>query len=110
MRLVRPSITPAASDHPATDRVRLDRIEYRGRPQWLRDWIADKGVYVELECEHKDNINDRSTLSIMVKVFGVKQIQVYCETCNIFRRVVKTPLSTLEYLGIKRDESDVPMF
>jgi len=108
VRLIRPSI-PAASDHPASDRMRLDRIEYRGRPQWLRDWIAEQGVYVELACGHRENVNDRSTISLMIKVFGKKQLQVLCEECDDFRHVARS-LKRREFLGIKRNDSDVPLF
>ena len=108
MKIIPPH-APTAPDDPAS-RVRSESIRYPLRPAWLREWLADKGEYVELACGHKENINDRSTLSILQKAFGEKQLHVFCERCDDFRHVAKS-LGIREYLGIQTPEnSDVPLF
>jgi hypothetical protein len=54
--------------------------------EWLKEWIENKGQWVELECGHIEDIGDRSL--IVIKAF--KGCTVGCERCNKFVSVVRT--------------------
>lgn len=79
-----------------------------GRPQWLKDWIADKGRYVLLKCGHKDDLNDQSM--IIIRAFGKRQVTVFCERCNDFVHIDKT-VGFREYANIHAAAiPDEPLF
>lgn len=78
-----------------------------GRPAWLKEWIANQRRYVLMICGHKDDLNDRSLL--IIKTFGQKHVEVYCETCNAFRAVKKT-IGFREYSNITYRLPEEPLF
>lgn len=79
-----------------------------GKPQWLREWIADQGQWCLLTCGHKDNLNDRSML-IIAKFGGKRHVDVFCERCNDFVHVQRL-MKWSEYAGITADTSLEPLF
>lgn len=109
MRFVRPTVkTPTNANGGGLDYARYTP----GRPQWLVDWIADQPHFVLLQCGHKDNITARGVMVVKALLPKGKpsQFDVFCETCNAFKRVTRK-MGKLEYLGIKPAElPDVPLF
>ena len=77
------------------------------RPAWLKEWIANQHRYVLLKCGHKDDLTHRGML--IIKQFGQKQVDVWCETCNAFKGVVRT-MKFREYAGITYRLPDDPLF
>lgn len=47
------------------------------RPDWLKDWIANKGQYVKLTCGHRVDLNERTVLIDITKVDGAKKVWCY---------------------------------
>lgn len=106
-------ISPKDKAAPTSPGGGLDWSKYTpGRPQWMREWIEDQHHYVMLVCGHKDDITRRGML-IIKALLGTNrksQYDVFCETCNDFKRV-KRNMGKLEYLGITPAEiPDVPLF
>lgn len=86
------------------------RPHYPIRPQWLKDWIADKGQWVLLSCGHKDNMNDRAT--IVIRIFGTRNVEVFCERGKCYRFVSIVRLMKFkEYADIPNTAiPDEPLF
>jgi hypothetical protein len=56
------------------------------RPDWVKEWIANKGQYVTLECGHREDLKNRT---LMIKVFGGNDKAVWCYDCEDMSTVVK---------------------
>lgn len=81
------------------------RAGARSRPEWFREWLANKARYVELSCGHKADLNDRYVV-MMLSDHGVA-----CDDCRGAWVTVVRKLSLLEYHGMKPPkEHDTPMF
>lgn len=83
MKFVRPTAAPRAPGARGA-------FASPGRPQWLIDWIADKGKFVKLACGHNEDLNDRCLI-----VVG-KDHAVLCERCNTWTTVEKS-INLYEY-------------
>jgi len=59
----------------------------RGTPQWMLDWIANKGKWCLLSCGCKDAWDDRS-MTILYR-FGAKSTEIWCDRCQRFVLWVK---------------------
>ena len=55
-----------------------------GKPEWLREWLANQGRYVMLTCGHKEDLNDSALLIIYVFGKHGKGTDILCEQCNKF--------------------------
>jgi hypothetical protein len=68
-----------------------------GRPEWFKEWLEDKGKWVELECGHKVDLNERGQLNLV----GTKRgdMLTICEQCWQFC-AVKRHISHSEYREI----------
>lgn len=85
---------------------------YRVLPEWLRDYIADQGQFVLLECGHRENIGDRGVLLIVgMQRYGKRNnTQVLCERCNQFVGIERH-MKFQEYANIPvKKDSDIPLF
>lgn len=49
----------------------------KAKPDWLKEWIANKGKYVRLACGHRVDLNDRTVLTEVVKQDGAKRVWCY---------------------------------
>lgn len=72
---------PAAAS-PATGRS-------RGRPDWLTEWLANRGQYVKLSCGHLEDLNYGAIL-LLARFGADKGRCVMCERCNIWVDVEKS--------------------
>lgn len=54
--------------------------------EWLKEWIENKGRWVELECGHIDDLNDRALL--LIKTFD--GCTIGCEKCNRFVSIARS--------------------
>lgn len=78
------------------------------RPQWLKEWLADQPQFVLLGCGHKDDIKIAGT--IILKVYGGDDVEVLCDRCDKFQRVVRK-VSLSEYANIAaKPVPNEPMF
>lgn len=69
----------------------------RGRPDWLAEWLANKGHYVKLSCGHLEDLNYGALL--IIARFGIQKGRcVMCERCNIWVDVEK-PITMQEYFA-----------
>lgn len=103
MKLVKPSVSPSLG----TSRDGLTRTTHR-RPEWLKEWIANKSKYVLLACGHKENIAEADSAITLIQTF--KECQLYCWRCKDFSAIEES-ISFLEYLGIPKPEyPDTPPF
>lgn len=91
MQLRRPSQNPGNAPHSR------DSAAFRPKPSWLREWIADKGRWVELTCGHKADLNERGQLYLEGEKKG--DLLVICEQCWQIP-AVKRHLTYAEYRGI----------
>ena len=74
------------------------------RPDWLREWLANKSQFVLLSCGHKEDLNHNTMLLIRDDHF------VMCVQCDDWARVVES-LGLLKYHGIPEpEETDIPLF
>lgn len=79
------------------------------RPDWLRDWIANKGKWVQLACGHKVDLKWPGQY-ILEGLDGVKEVVTNCEPCGQFS-AIERGLSYREYRGIPTAVTpDEPMF
>jgi hypothetical protein len=79
---------------------------HTGRPKWLGEWLENQGKYVELECGHLVDLNDRSYAPL---VHPTEQM-IDCEIHRSWQRIVKR-ISFLEFAGIKvKPTPDEPLF
>lgn len=70
-----------------------------GRPEWLKEWIANQGRWVRLSCGCSEDLNSR-TLTV---VGAFKNSAVYCEKCEQFSAVVRS-ITVAEAMGIPAKE------
>ena len=98
-----------AMETPAGDKPAGASGPPRGRrPQWLMDWIAEHGIYVVLECGHKDSFATIEITLCLIRTFP--GMEVLCNECNAFRKVAKS-VTLIEYMGIPTPErSSEPPF
>jgi len=68
-----------------------------GKPDWYKEWIADKGRWVLLKCGHKADLNERGQIYLTGDKPG--DILVICEKCWQIP-AVERHLSYAEYRGI----------
>jgi len=68
-----------------------------GRPEWLKDWIADKGKWVVLQCGNKIDLNERGQILLVGQKKG--DLLTICEKCWLFC-AVERHISYSEYRGI----------
>lgn len=47
------------------------------RPSWVQEWIANKGKYVRLKCGCRVDLNDRTVLTTITHVDGLRQVWCY---------------------------------
>lgn len=91
----------------------------RGRPDWLKEWIANLGKWARVSCGHSVDLNDRSLLIIGVFGFDRKnerlaksRSDILCERCDEFVSVV-CPITLMEHMGFQNAdamESTEPLF
>lgn len=67
------------------------------RPQWLVNWIKERGYYVALECGHWESFADADTTLCLIKTFA--GLEVHCLECDGFRKVLNS-LTLCEYMRI----------
>jgi len=67
------------------------------RPQWLVDWIRNRGYYVILECGHWESFAEADTTLCLIKTF--EGLEVHCIDCDGFCKVVNS-LTLCEYMRI----------
>lgn len=97
---------PSGVPEPSGNAAPVSRRTGARKPEWLREWIADQGVYVLLSCGHKENLNDRALL-IIARLDGT---YVICERCNDMAAVVRH-MQFREYANIPAiAESSIPLF
>lgn len=102
MKLIKPSVAPSSSKDGGVTR------SYSRRPEWLREWIANKSRYVRMECGHKENIADADSSITLIQTFN--ESKLYCRQCKDFR-FIKESISLLEFFGIPKPEyPDTPPF
>jgi hypothetical protein len=79
----------------------------QGRPEWLKDWIANQGRWVLLGCGCREDINCRGVMIIHI---GLAENEVYCSKHDLLSPIVKA-IKLDEYWQLKLPEqSDVPPF
>lgn len=77
-----------------------------GRPDWLKKWIADQGVWCRLACGCAEDLNSQSLLIIGTFTSG----EVYCERHDRFA-AVKNKIRLDEALGYVAEKiPDEPLF
>lgn len=91
MKFRRPAENPGSAPHSPGSFV--------GKPKasWLKDWIANQGRWVELECGHKADLNDTGQTTLEGEKKG--DLLTICVGCWQFVRV-KRHMKLNEYLGI----------
>jgi hypothetical protein len=78
----------------------------RKRPEWLKEYIDNLGIYVLLSCGHKIDMNSRGLLI----VDGMRGTTVGCYHCGEFSTVIKK-ISFVVYADIPaKPDSNVPLF
>jgi hypothetical protein len=82
-------------------------------PSWLRDYIADQGQFVLLDCGHKDNLTAKGALLIVALTSTNKKknnTQVFCDRCRHFAGIVRH-MRFSEYANIPvKVITDAPLF
>ena len=68
-----------------------------GRPDWLKEWLADKGKWVELVCGHKADLNENGQILLQGEAKG--DVLTICVKCWQFC-AVERHISYSEYRGI----------
>lgn len=70
----------------------------RGRPDWLTEWLENRGQYVLLSCGHKEDLKYGHLL--IIHKFGLDKGRiVMCERCNIWVSVAR-PITMQDYFGL----------
>lgn len=106
MKLHRPNATPGSSAGGGNP-FGPSKMTAPGRPAWLKEWIANQHQYALLKCGCKTDLTERGML--IIRQFGQKQVDVYCERCNAFKGVVRT-MKFREYANITYRLPDEPLF
>jgi hypothetical protein len=78
------------------------------RPQWLVDWIKERGHYVMLACGHMDSFADADTTVCLIRTFP--GLELLCSECEQFSKVIKS-VSLFDYMGIAKPvNASTPLF
>jgi hypothetical protein len=97
-----PSVSPRP-DSPGTGGFRS-----RGRPEWLKEWLENRGKWLVLDCGCEEAWDEKSMT--VLYLFGPEEIQIFCETCQRFAKW-KEWISWTQYLNISpAATSDEPLF
>lgn len=81
-----------------------DGFRPMGRPDWLLEWIANLGRYVELACGCKEDLNSR------VVIIMCGENAVLCDRCSVWTHAVR-PITVADMVGIAPyRHTDVPLF
>lgn len=103
MRFRKPTLIPA----PRTTGAGIGRS--RGTPDWLKEWLANRGQYVKLSCGCYEDLTYGALL--IIAKFGLQREKtVYCERCNIFA-AVRAKATSHEFFGLPRNHPpEEPLF
>ena len=91
MKFPRPS-APGDAPHPQGSAFDKPR-----QGNWLKEWLANKGNWVLLECGNKADLNDNG--QTMLVGLEVGELRTICVKCWLYCRVERH-ISINEYLGI----------
>lgn len=78
MKLIRPGNVAASNTGGSYTHARPQGLE------WRKEWLANQGQYVTLQCGHEEDLNDKAIL--IIKSFD--GCTILCEQCNRFVSII----------------------